>query len=78
MRAAFVEQPGPPETIRVGEVPDPVPGPGQVRVRVHAASVNPIDVYHRAGIVKAQLPLPYVPGADFAGLIDAVGPGATR
>lgn len=78
MRAAYLDQPGPPESIRVGERPDPEPGPGQVRVKVHAASVNPIDVYYRAGIVKAQLPLPYIPGADFAGVVDRVGPGVTR
>ncbi len=75
MRAAHVEQPGPPETIRVGDLPDPTPGPGQVRVRVRASSVNPIDVYHRGGLVKVVLPLPYIPGADFAGVVDSVGGG---
>ena len=78
MRAAFVDLPGPPETIRVGDLPDPTPGPCQVRVRVHASSVNPIDVYYRNGAVKADLPRPFIPGADFAGVVDAVGPGATR
>ena len=78
MLAAFVDAPGPPDTLRVGELPDPVPGPGQVRVRVHAAGVNPIDCYHRGGLVQAALPTPYIPGADFAGVVDAVGPGATR
>lgn len=77
MRAAYIDQPGPPEAIRVGELPDPTPGTGQVRVRVHAASVNPIDVYYRNGMVKAELPLPYIPGADFAGVVDAVGAGVT-
>jgi NADPH2:quinone reductase len=76
MRAAVVDQPGPPESLRVAEVPDPVPGPGQVRVRVHAASVNPIDTYYRNGLVKAELPTPFIPGADFAGVVDAVGTGS--
>ena len=47
MRAAYIEQTGPPEVIQVGEVPKPQIGPGQVLVRVHTASVNPIDTYIR-------------------------------
>ncbi len=78
MNAAFLDQPGPPDVIRVGELPTPTPGPGEVRVRVRAASVNPIDTYIRSGLVAMALPKPFVPGCDLAGEVDAVGPGAAR
>jgi NADPH2:quinone reductase len=77
MRAAFVTQPGPADSIRLGDLPQPEPGPGQVLVRVGAAAVNPIDTYVRSGMVAMPIPLPYVPGADFAGRVEAVGPGVT-
>src|SRR5262245_25231437 len=77
MRAAYLETTGAPEVIRYGELPTPTPGPGEVRIRVSASSVNPIDVYIRSGIVKMPLPVPYIPGCDVAGTVDAVGPGAT-
>src|SRR5262245_15853619 len=51
MRAAYLEQTGPPEVIQVGALPRPEPGPGQVLVRVHAAALNPIDLYIRSGLV---------------------------
>jgi NADPH:quinone reductase-like Zn-dependent oxidoreductase len=59
------------------DLPDPVPGPGEVRIRVHAAAVNPTDTMLRAGAVKAWFdgrPGPYVPGMDAAGVVDAIGP----
>ena len=59
-------------------VPTPEPGPGQVRVQVAAAAVNPIDTYIRSGAVKMDLPIPFIPGCDLAGRVDAVGPGASR
>jgi NADPH2:quinone reductase len=77
MRAAFVTQQGPADSIRVGELPQPEAGPGQVLVRVAAAAVNPIDTYVRSGMVAMPIPLPYVPGADFAGRVEAVGAGVT-
>lgn len=78
MRAAYIEQPGPPEAIQVGELPRPEPGPGQVRVRVRATSLNPIDLYLRSGMVAMPMAFPYIIGADFAGTVEAIGPDATR
>lgn len=73
MKAAFVHKPGPAETIQVGELPDPECGPTQVLVRVAVAAVNPIDTYVRGGLVAMDLPSPYIVGADFAGVVEAVG-----
>src|SRR5262245_1408933 len=78
MKAAFYDSPGGPEVLRVGDLPTPTPKSGEVRVRVVAAAVNPIDTYIRAGAVAMNRPQPAIPGCDFAGMVDAVGPGATR
>ena len=66
MKAAFITQPGPPEAIQFGEVPKPSPAPDQVLVRVRAVSVNPIDTYIRGGLIKWNLPLPFIVGCDLA------------
>lgn len=73
MKAAFIDQPGPPENIHYGDLPDPQPGPRQVLVKVGAVAVNPIDTYIRSGLVKMPLPSPYVVGCDLAGTVVAVG-----
>lgn len=78
MKAAYLEATGAPDVIRYGDLPTPEPKGGEVRVRVAAASVNPIDTYIRSGAVKMDLPMPFVPGADFAGAVDAVGTGVAR
>jgi NADPH2:quinone reductase len=78
MKAAYINQPGPPESIVVGELPKPQPTGGQVLVKVAAAAVNPIDIYIRSGMVKMDLPLPFVVGCDLAGTVEAVGPEAKR
>ncbi len=78
MRAAFVEQTGPPENIKVGDLPKPSPGNGQVLIRVKAVAINPIDLYVRAGIVAMPIPVPYIIGSDVAGVVEEVGPGATK
>ncbi len=75
MRAAFIQQPGPPEAIQLGELPLPEISPNQVLVRVAAVAVNPIDTYIRAGLVKMNLPLPFIVGCDLAGVVEAVGDG---
>lgn len=72
---------GGPEVLEIIELPEPHPGPGQVRVRVHAAAVNPSDLAVRASGYNgrmADLPKPYIPGWDAAGVIDEIGPGADR
>ena len=74
MRAAFFTETGPPEVIRSGLLPTPVPGPAEVLVRVEAAALNPIDTYIRAGSVRFPLPNPYIPGCDLAGTVVATGP----
>jgi NADPH2:quinone reductase len=61
---------GAPDVLAVADVPDPVPGPGQARVRVEAASINPSDVKNVAGAMS-QTTLPRIPGRDFAGVVDA-------
>jgi NADPH:quinone reductase-like Zn-dependent oxidoreductase len=75
MRAVRYSQFGGPEVLHVAEAPVPDPGPGQVRVRVAASVVHPVDVMVRSGRFPAPLPapLPYTPGWDVAGTVDAVG-----
>lgn len=76
MRAVFIESHGGPEAIRVGDLPDPTPGPGEVRVRVVAAALNHLDLWVLRGIPGVELAFPHVLGADGAGVVDAVGDGA--
>ncbi|MGE3822159.1 MAG: NADPH:quinone reductase, partial [Isosphaeraceae bacterium] len=78
MRAAYVEETGPVENIRVGDLPRPSPNPGQALVRVKAAAINPIDLYIRAGTVAMPLAFPYVIGTDVAGTVEELGTGVTR
>jgi NADPH2:quinone reductase len=77
MRAAWYERTGPArEVLVVGEMPTPVAGPGEVRVRLAWSGVNPSDVKSRAGLRSSALPYPrIVPHSDGAGVIDAVGAG---
>ena len=76
MKAAYYERLGPPdEVLQVGEIPDPRPGPGEVRVRLRWSGINPSDVKQRAGRGMAAMPFPrIVPHSDGMGVIDAVGP----
>jgi NADPH2:quinone reductase len=78
MKAAYFETTGGPDVVRYGDLPTPEPKEGEVRVRVAAASLNPIDVYVRAGTVQMPRPTPLVTGSDLAGVVDAVGTGVTR
>jgi NADPH:quinone reductase len=78
MKAAYLEATGAPDVIRYGDLPIPEPKAGEVRVRVGAASLNPIDTYIRAGMVAMNLPKPFIPGCDLAGTVAAVGPGAVH
>ncbi|MEU7846340.1 NADP-dependent oxidoreductase [Micromonospora parva] len=76
MRAVSYAQFGGPEVLQMVDVPTPEPGPGQVRVRVAASVIHPVDLMIRSGRFPAPLPtgLPYTPGWDVAGSVDAVGP----
>jgi NADPH:quinone reductase len=73
MKAICVRKTGGPEVLVLEEIPDPVPEEGQVVVRIHAAGVNPVDVYIRSAAQGRNPALPYVPGLDGAGVIEAVG-----
>jgi NADPH:quinone reductase len=75
MKAIIVSRFGAPEVMRMEEVADPVPGDGQVVVRLYAAGVNPVDTYIRSGLYSQQAHLPYTPGMDGAGVIEATGKG---
>ncbi|HWS55596.1 MAG TPA: NADPH:quinone reductase [Pyrinomonadaceae bacterium] len=78
MKAIRVHEFGGPEVLRVEELDDPRPGAGQVLVRVRAAGVNPVDTYIRGGAHAVRPALPYTPGLDAAGVVEAVGEGVTR
>ena len=76
MKAVVIREFGPPEVMRLEEVPTPEPGPGEVVVRVHAVSVNrTLDLILRAGAYSLPVQLPHVLGVDPAGVVSAVGPG---
>jgi NADPH:quinone reductase-like Zn-dependent oxidoreductase len=77
MQAVFITRRGGPEVLEVREVPDPVPGPGQVRIAVRAAGLNFADVMARMGLYPDAPKLPAVFGYEAAGQVDAVGPGVT-
>ncbi|MFI9361645.1 NADP-dependent oxidoreductase [Kitasatospora sp. NPDC053057] len=77
MKAVTVPRPGGPEVLRVTEVPDPEPGAGEVRVRVYAAGVQPVDLAIREGFRPPGMAAepPFVLGNEFAGVVDRLGPG---
>jgi len=78
MKAIVVHEFGGPEVLKLEEVPTPKPAAGQVLVRIYAAGVNPYDTYMRAGTYAVKPPLPYTPGSDAAGVIEAVGDGVKK
>ncbi|HEY2724908.1 MAG TPA: quinone oxidoreductase [Pseudonocardiaceae bacterium] len=73
MHAILVTETGGPEVLRLAEVPDPEPGPGQLLVDVASAGVNYIDTYHRSGLYPVQVP--FIPGSEAAGTVSALGEG---
>jgi len=77
MKAAFFMKNGGPEVMQYGDVPDPVAGPGQVLVDVHAASVNGADWKVRSGHYAPITTFPYIPGRDFSGVVSALGAGVS-
>jgi len=77
VKAIVVSEFGGAEQLRPAEAADPVPGPGQVRVAVRAAGVNPVDAGNRADGSWAGLRVPFVPGYDIAGVVDSLGSGVS-
>jgi len=78
MKAILVREFGGPDVLKLEEVPTPKPAAGEVLVRIHAAGVNPYDTYMRAGTYARKPPLPYTPGSDGAGVVEAVGEGVKK
>jgi NADPH:quinone reductase len=78
MRAIQVHQFGGPEVLKLEEIPTPTPATGEVLVRVHAAGVNPYDTLTRSGTYAIKPPLPYTPGSDAGGTVEAVGQNVTK
>jgi NADPH2:quinone reductase len=78
MKAIRVHEFGPPEVMKLEEVAGLRSGPGQVVVEIKAAGVNPVDSYVRSGLYARKPDLPYTPGADAAGVVEAVGEGVSH
>ena len=76
MQAIRVHKTGGPEVLRYEQVEQPVPGPGQALVQVHAAGLNFIEVYQRTGLYK--VPLPFTPGSEAAGRVVEIGAGVSE
>src|ERR1700689_834653 len=73
MRALVCRRYGPPEDLELAELPDPVPGPGDVLVEVHAAAANFADALVIANAYQVSVQPPFVPGSELAGEVLAVG-----
>src|SRR5271170_6668404 len=78
MRAALCTAYGGPEVVEVVDVPSPVPGAGEVRVRVHIGAINFPDLLVIANTYQMSAPLPFVTGSEFAGVVAEVGEGVTN
>jgi NADPH:quinone reductase-like Zn-dependent oxidoreductase len=76
MKASFIRKFGAAEVLEYGELPDPVPAPGEVLIDIHAASINAADWKMRAGQYPAKIEFPHVLGRDFSGVVAALGAGA--
>ena len=72
MKAIRIHAPGGLDVLRYEDAPLPEPGPGEARIKVEVAGLNFIDIYQRTGAYK--LPLPFTPGLEAGGVVDAVGP----
>ncbi|SNS63564.1 zinc-dependent alcohol dehydrogenase family protein [Pseudomonas segetis] len=78
MKAQILKSFGGPESFELSDVPKPVPSAGEVLVRVHATSINPLDFQVRRGDYSDYVPLPAITGHDVSGVVEAVGPGVTN
>jgi len=77
MKAIVIRTFGAPQEMKLEETPEPVPREGHVLLDVRAVGVNPVDTYIRAGIYPRKPPLPYTPGTDVGGVVQALGSGVT-
>lgn len=77
MKAIILNTFGGPDAFELREVPKPVPGAGQVLVRIHATSINPLDYQVRRGDYPSLVPLPAITGHDVSGVVEAIGAGVT-
>ena len=75
MRAALFRRHGGPEVLEIAEVPPPIPGAGQVQVRVTAAGLNHVDLWLRRGLPALRVSFPHISGGDVCGVVSALGPG---
>ena len=75
MRRIRVHEFGGPEVLRMEEAPDPKPGADEVLIKVHAVGINPVETYIRSGTYSPRPELPYTPGTDAAGVVEAIGKG---
>src|SRR5947199_10814730 len=78
MKAIRVHQNGDPDVLKLEEVPDPKPMPGQVVVKTRAIGVNPFETYIRAGKYPVKPAFPYTPGVDTGGVVESVGLDVTQ
>ncbi len=77
MKAVLVKEPGGPEQLQIVEVPDPVPGPGEVAIDIHAAALNRADLLQRRGLYPPPPGTTDILGLECAGVVSALGPGCT-
>src|SRR3569623_335378 len=78
MKAVRVHEFGPPEVMQLEDVDTPQPAETQVLIKVQAVGINPVETYIRSGQYAATPPLPYTPGKDASGVVEAVGDGVTK
>ncbi len=77
MKAVRFHEHGGTDRLRYEDVPDPVPGTGEIVVRVKACALNYLDIWERKGLPGVTIPLPHISGSDVAGIVESVGPGVT-
>jgi len=78
MRAVLAREFGAPESFSIETLPTPEPGPGEARIAIRRAGISFVDVLMAGGRYQVKPPLPYIPGTEFSGVVDAVGEGVTR
>src|SRR5262249_38516744 len=78
MKAAYIDEVGPPENIQFGELPTPAVGPSDVLVKTTAVCVDPVDTLIRSGQLPEKLSFPFIVGRDMAGVVRAIGPSVRR